>query len=73
MILSSYIILLLCEGDVNSGKSTLARNLISNLNEMTNIASLENKKIHLYYCYSGVAGKDLLKSKLITFFTRIYQ
>ena len=43
-------------GDVNSGKSTLARNLISNINKVANLNSLQNKKIHLVYCYEGEAG-----------------
>ena len=43
-------------GDVNSGKSTLARNLISNINKVANLNSLQNKKIHLVYCYEGDPG-----------------
>ena len=43
-------------GDVNSGKSTLARNLIANINKVANLNSLQNKKIHLVYCYEGDPG-----------------
>lgn len=47
------------QGDINSGKSTLARQLIANLNMVTNVKSLEHRKIHLYYCYNGNAGMSM--------------
>ena len=43
-------------GDMNSGKSTWVRNLFSNLDNLTNIDSLKNKRIHIIYCYNFQPG-----------------
>lgn len=43
-------------GEMNSGKSTWVRQFISNLDKVTNIHSLNNKKIHVIYCYNYEPG-----------------
>ena len=43
-------------GDMNSGKSTWVRNLISNLDTLTNRESIKNNKLHLIYCYNFEPG-----------------
>lgn len=53
----NYPIRLTILGEMNAGKSTWVRRFLSNLDNLTNIHSLHNKKIHVIYCYNYEPGK----------------